>query len=490
MTLIFVGLSALGLGADEYDDFMSGANKQMESFLDRARQDMDRFRLKMNEEYADFLSKPWEYKPICPPVIKPKEEPVPPVVIPEEDRTKPLIDNPIDITVVPPSPTPSPTPQPPTPIPVPEPAPQPRWIDVTLYGTTFKAPAADALKVNLKGAKPENVSDCWLDLLNSTEADRAILGLMKVRDESKLPDWVFFKLVRNFSQKVCGNRNTSRMLEGYILCQAGYDIRYARSGENLFMLVAFDEIIYDNPSYDVNSRHFYSFEDIPDRVYIMDFTFPKTSPMRLKIEQLPLLASNPGSTHTVIPVHYPAIKCSYTTDLNLMQFFEDYPVGTLSNNPVNPWSKFATTPFSPSIVKDLYPTLRQAIEGKSQRDAANIIIDFVESFPYEYDDKLWWHDRIFFPEETLHYHKSDCEDHAILFARLINDLMHLPTALIHYPGHLAAAVAFTEPVPGSYIMADNRRYTVCDPTIFYAGVGNTMSGMDNSTAQMLILPKF
>lgn len=69
---------------------------------------------------------------------------------------------------------------------------------------------------------------------------------------------------------------------------------------------------------------------------------------------------------------------------------------------------------------------------------------------------------------------SDCEDRAILYAVLVRDLLGLKTVLLHYPGHLAAAVRFDEEVTGDYMLIDGARYTVCDPTYIGADIGMAM----------------
>lgn len=109
------------------------------------------------------------------------------------------------------------------------------------------------------------------------------------------------------------------------------------------------------------------------------------------------------------------------------------------------------------------------------------------AFPYGYDDKEWGYDRAFFSEESLYYPRCDCEDHAILFSRLVRDLVGLKVVLVYYPGHLATAVQFPESVAGDYLMLDGRRFTVCDPTYFGAPIGQTMEGMDNKTAKVILL---
>ena len=138
--------------------------------------------------------------------------------------------------------------------------------------------------------------------------------------------------------------------------------------------------------------------------------------------------------------------------------------------------------------KEMFNTLKQSIEGLDERNAVNKILNFVQTaFEYEYDDKVWGGDRVFFATETLHYPYADCEDRSILFARLVRDLVGLDVVLIYYPGHLATAVGFTQEVNGDYLTYRNKKYTVCDPTYIGAPVGRTMPGMNNQQAQVIVL---
>ena len=96
-------------------------------------------------------------------------------------------------------------------------------------------------------------------------------------------------------------------------------------------------------------------------------------------------------------------------------------------------------------------------------------------------------DRTFFADESMYYPYCDCEDRSVLFSRLVRDLMNLDVVLIYYPGHLATAVKFSQPVNGDYITYDGDRYTICDPTYINAPVGMTMPDMDNAAAFILPL---
>ena len=140
------------------------------------------------------------------------------------------------------------------------------------------------------------------------------------------------------------------------------------------------------------------------------------------------------------------------------------------------------------IKKQLYPSLQKTIQGKSQYEAANVLLNFVQTaFVYEYDDKVWGGDRAFFAEESLYYPYCDCEDRSILFSRLVRDLLGLKVLLVYYPGHLATAVCFTDNVTGDYISLNNQKYVVCDPTYIGAPVGATMPDMDNASAKVILL---
>ena len=138
----------------------------------------------------------------------------------------------------------------------------------------------------------------------------------------------------------------------------------------------------------------------------------------------------------------------------------------------------------------LYPGLRKAIRGKSNLEAADILLNWVQTgLEYEYDDKIWGQDRAFFAEESLYYPYCDCEDRSILFSRLVRDLLGLDVALIYYPGHLATAVCFDSDVSGDIMLINNRKFVVCDPTYIGAPVGAQMPGLEYDKAQAIVLNK-
>jgi hypothetical protein len=110
-------------------------------------------------------------------------------------------------------------------------------------------------------------------------------------------------------------------------------------------------------------------------------------------------------------------------------------------------------------------------------------------FKYKLDEEVWGIDRPFFGEESLFYPYCDCEDRAILLSHLVRDLLGLDVILVYYPGHLAMATNFLDDVDGDYILLNNKKYVICDPTYIGASIGETMPNMDNKTATVIELQK-
>lgn len=174
----------------------------------------------------------------------------------------------------------------------------------------------------------------------------------------------------------------------------------------------------------------------------------------------------------------------------LIEFYDSYPTSALGANHLSRWAMYANTPLAGATRDELYPALAKAIEGCDELLAANKLLNWVQTgFVYEYDDKVWGHDRAFFAEESLYYPYCDCEDRSILFSRLVRDLLGLEVALVYYPGHLATAVRFSSDVRGDAMMIGGKRFIVCDPTYIGAPVGAQMPDLEYDKAEAIVLDR-
>ena len=512
LSLLFIvlALSMTRASADDFlKDFLRDATEDLAAFRDKALSDQKAFRDSVLGELSQWLSQPWEPKPMEPPVPVPHNEPpVPPVVMPRDEpapapETKPVRDNPV---VAPP---PQPAPEPPRPVLPPVPvAPSPEYFTFTSYGTTYRVDASPSIRKALPGctlSSPAKALAESMDRIDGDELDRLVSSFIEEARAHRLSDWAYYKLTEHFAEAfVPANTNARKMLQGLLMLSAGYDVRFGEAPAigRLYLLVGTRELILNKNYYILDgNKRFYPFEETPDKGF--SISADKFGDNRLLTAQpsgKEIFDAKAGAPHEVSVCthdpHCPGNRCSSPAahyslkgNLNRMEFLSECPIFLVPGNENSKWTTYAMTRLSDEYEQQLYPSLRKLLGGMSKLEAANFLMKFVETFEYKLDSEMWGvADRAFFPDETLHYPYRDCEDGAILFTRLVRDLLGLPSALVYYPGHLAAAVAFDSPVNGTYINARGRRYTICDPTYFYADVGMQMPPDKVDASQAILIP--
>lgn len=187
--------------------------------------------------------------------------------------------------------------------------------------------------------------------------------------------------------------------------------------------------------------------------------------------------------------------------------FNPQRIKTLGDSPVTAgnaqWEVCANTPLSDNVKSQLYPQLRKYILNYGQQAAVNVLLDWVQtSFKFTSRAKRQTSgakqiNRPLYPEEMLYYLNGDSEDFAILFSRIVRDLMGLDVALVNYTAkvdgkpfnHMATAISFTEDVPGDAVMVGEKRFVIADPTYQGAPVGRTHPHCDNATAKTILLKR-
>lgn len=483
------------LQAQTTKDFEKLKSKYEHEYLDfkqQAEKDYEDFRDKANAEYAQFMREAWEWykgeRPMPMPVIS--EPIIPPVTIPEKDKDKIPENRPIEMDEIIPVPKPKPVPEPVAPVPVP-PRPAEEWYTFTFYGTSCRVRLGNSQKIFLDNTKEKTVAKVW-EKLAGKDYNALVHDCLELRNNMQLCDWAYVQMIDTLFSKYYRGSFPSEvaLFQTFVLSQSGYKVHIARGNDDLLhMLIASDYIIYNYSYWNLNREKYYLLEhnDVGG-LFVYTKAFPEECCMRLAITQEQRFKETSGPARTLASKRYPEVSAKITTNKNLIDFFNNYPVSYINNDATTKWRFYANAPLSYSSKSRLYPILKQVIAGKSEKDAANRLINFVQTaFVYEYDDKVWGGDRAFFAEETLYYPYSDCEDRAILFSRLVRDLMGLDVVLVYYPGHLATAVQFHESISGDYLIIGEKRYLVCDPTYIGASIGLTMPGMDNQKAKVVIL---
>lgn len=486
---ILMGMAICWSGISHAQSLSQGTlADDFDAFVKEVTADFESFRQQCMEEFQDAVRNPWKMFESTPPVPVPKEEPQPPVVMPEEDREKPHEDKPIVIEeVVKPQPV-EPQPQPVEPIRE-VPVVQPAVVEFTLFGTDMKVRFDKKDVVRLKGVKEADVADA-LGRFTSDAYDNMLVDCLAQRERLQLSDWAYLQMLKTVAYQVAGEgSNEAALLLAYLYVQSGYKMRFATDGSKLYFLYASKHYMYGKESFGIDGDIYYGVEELPDRLHICEAGFPKEQGLSLFVTREQRFADSESPVREIYSKRYPDMVTKVSVNRNLIDFYNTYPKSMVDDNFMTRWAMYANTPMQSAALKQIRSTLGKAIAGKSQYEAAQRLLNWVQTgFVYEYDDKVWGEDRAFFAEESLYYPYCDCEDRSILFTRLVRDLMGLRCVLVYYPGHLASAVCFTDGSEGGdYIMLEGKRYTIADGTYIGAPVGRTMDGMDNKTATVILL---
>jgi outer membrane biosynthesis protein TonB len=484
-------LLAIALHSQVEDDWkksiresQNAAIKEFEQFMRQANQEYEDFRRKANEDYAKFMEESWkmfEIQPAEEPPAKPKP-PVPvfddtePAPTPDPEprpETRPVtepvrIPDPIQILELP-NHNPDKKPERPKPIDpiVPNAIPMSAAQNVFLYGSPFAFHFDREQPLHLEDASEKSVAKMWRQL-SDPSFDPIIAECLQQRDECNLCDWAYVKLTQQVAEKQFGEgTNEAVVMQMYLLTQSGYQMRIGRDKEDrLFLMIGSKEQIYRYQCFKKEEIRYYIIDRSFNKkeLFVYDHAFPQETTLSLALTQ-PKLQESLTEKRTVTSERYPDVTATVQTNTNLIAFYNDYPQCSM-------WNYYSVASLSDVMKESLYPALRQAIEGKTELQAANILLNFVQTgFKYQTDDEQFGYERPLFPDETFYYPYCDCEDRSILFTCLVRELLGLDVVLLNYPEHLATAVCFNEEVKGDYLLVGDKTYMICDPTYINAPVG-------------------
>ena len=447
--------------------------EQYEAFRNEARQQYEDFRHKANQEYADFMRQAWDAYQALPAIPKPEDEPPqPPVIYVEDEQEEEQKDSaPLPYEEIVHPTTPQPQPIPISPIKE-QKEPLSEYLHFTFFGTPCQVRLGTEQQFELVTCDEDALADAW-QWMSGDIYNNVLRDCLELRIRLQLCDWAYLLMLQELSSAFLGkDTNEATLFMAYLFCQSGYEMKLAEADGKLYMLYGSEHAIYELPYWVIDGKQYYPLNaQISSSIQICQANFPNEKPLSLFITKELRFAVKETKARTLQAEAYPDIKVSVCSNQNLLDFMATYPTSMIGENFCTRWAMYADTPLSQTAMRSLYPALKKAILGKTQAEAANKLINFMQTaLVYEYDDKVWGQDRAFFADETLYYPYCDCEDRAILFTRLVRDLLGLDTALVFYPGHLAAAVRFTENVRGDYLLIDGKRFLVCDPTYIGAPI--------------------
>ena len=520
--------------------------KDFEAFKNKAKKEYSDFRKQALAEYTKFVREAWEEFGAEPPVQIPEEEKVMPMVVegyeeetaswfsklfggkkdPEKEaqkeaekkakkaakeakkeekrRKREQTNNNLVVQQVVAAPAPA-TKQP-EPlsevVPVPEKANDYMVFDV--FGTQCSVRIGDNCRIRLAGLRGDNVADA-LGEFTKPQFDNMLYDCLQERKKHHFSDWAYYQMLLALTDKFYGKHtNEATLVLGFLYSQSGYKMRYAHDANTLYILVSSQYNIFKKSFFYVDGECYYLLDDIGDdaKLAICKAKFPKESPLSLRISAVQDFSDNPTLERTITSPMNPDFSFTITSNKNYLAFYETYPSSYTDNNFMTRWAMYANTPLEKGITAQLYPKMKEKLEGMTPLEKVQQLDWWVQGtvdikrenpnqgcFLYAFDDDVWGGDRAFFGEETFFYPYCDCEDRSILLSHLVRDLVDLDVVLVYYPGHLAMAVNFPEDIPGDHIMLDGRKFTVCDPTYVGSEVGETMPTMKDKSTTVILLER-
>jgi len=469
----------------------AGDRSEFEKWMKQETQSYQEYRDKRDKEFTSFLKTQWKEmqtfqgmvrdktpKPVHIPVAPPKPEPAPQPEKPPQQVEVPEPTPPaVPVVEVPPI-QPPPPPVPVKPVPEVE-LPRGKILQLDYFGQRLEFSYDPKLKVMLPSRLDAGAMSGYWSSVSRADYEPLIAQIDAQKKPLQLNDWGYALLVFKVAQAIYPEHaNEQAMFTWFVLTKAGYNARIAYESNRVFLLLpsmqqlfaapyfTFDNVRYYALSFDGGKQH-------PGRVFTYDGQYPGASKrLNMTLNQ----AVNTGRTEQDKTLSFKYRDKTYHIrvgyDRQTVRFLQTYPQMDIG--------MYFVSDFNPATASPLLQQLKPLVEGKSEQEAVNILLRFVQTaFKYETDEQQFGMENYLFPEETLYYPYSDCEDRSILFAWLVRHLLGLEVVGLDFPGHVATAVHFNEPVRGDSIVFNHKRYVVTDPTYVNAVAGMTMPQYKN-----------
>ena len=302
----------------------------------------------------------------------------------------------------------------------------------------------------------------------------------KVKKELNLNDWGIFLFVREASKTLCTDENAAVVMQQFLLNELGYKSKMARRADcnQMLLFVAADCQVYGHPYFTKDGLNYYNLTSNEScQFYMCQEDSPKAkSKLNMQVNHAPAL--NAGMVNSVHKNRSGSVAVSVDVPKSLMEFYGSMPQCD--------YSVYVNAEVNPSVASKVLSTLAPLVNGKSEAEAANLLINFVQTgFQYATDQEQFGYEKPFFVEELFYYPYCDCEDRSVLYSYLVRNLLKLDVVLLDYPNHIATAVCFNENVSGDFVTVGGKKYVVCDPTYIGASIGKAMPQFKNVAAKVL-----
>jgi hypothetical protein len=483
IVIVFAGLTSFAQTEDE----LEAMRQDFENYKQQEQESFKKFVEEQDKAFAEFLRKDWErfelfqgrepqrvpgperipqYKPsmnveqnMAIPVLDVRDDSTPELVErkPIAIQKKPLIvELPIQEAI--------------------KPDVKKKTAMLKYYGKSMQFLYDPDLHQNPGTANGPNVISAYFKTLSDTDYFDLIEQLFQVQRQLRLNDWGYLLLVEDLSEQICVTQKEQVLFQWFILLKSGYKAKLAYYDNDISLLIPSHTALYDVSFLTIDGQQYYVLNKAMQHIYTYNKDYPGAERLfEVHLNETPNLPM--ALSFRNFEIDEDKVKVAFNE--NLRAFYQDFPQSEIR--------VFFHSAMTPVTRESLMTYFEKAIDGKSEQEAVNIILQFVQSqFDYQTDQEQFGYEKFFFPDELFMYPAADCEDRSVLFAYLVEELTGLQVVGLDYPGHIATAVKFNDRVKGRYVEYRGERFTVCDPTFIGAPVGASMPQYEN--AQAVIVP--
>lgn len=337
-------------------------------------------------------------------------------------------------------------------------------LNINFYGSKSKLTYPKE-SPQISQISTEGINSYFDKAINSTVIYRMAYELKTLKVELRLNDWGFYKMVESCMGQFESDSSAQTLLTWIVLIKCGYKVKTGFIGNRVYLLLPFYEEITNTYYINVNGVAYYILsnkirgEEIRKmQGYLADY--PGKTLLSLYMFELPELGQSTISKELL----FRDIKMKIGENEHLINFYNDIPLSGLK--------VYFSTPLSEIVIHSLEKYFNPLFIGMTEKEKVAVLLEFTQSsFSYQTDEDQFGHEKYFFPDELFFYPFSDCEDRAILFARLVKHFTKLNCIGLDYPNHVNTAVNFGEGTYGTYVLLNGAKYTICDPTCINGQIG-------------------
>jgi hypothetical protein len=330
------------------------------------------------------------------------------------------------------------------------------------------------------------IADYW-DKAAKADYEYTVNELQFLKKQLNLNDWGYLLLINQVGKAIYPSSPVLvNLFDWFVALKSGYNIRIGYTEDRIYLLLTSQQIIYNVSYFSLEGKNYYLVNlsagiPIAGSIYTYDHNYPDAKTLtNLYIDKSPGLRDalfrrsftfHYNGTEYQVPVNY---------NKNVIDFYTNYPVTDLD--------VYFDASVSSETGYSLLSALKPLIANKSEVEAVNLILRFVQTvFEYKTDEEQFGREKYLFHEETLYYASSDCEDRSILFSYLVKNLTGLEIVGLDYPGHISTAVRFNTEVSGDSVVFEGNKFIICDPTYINADVGMAMPMFKDTTPKIIRL---